>query len=260
MLRSLILPVIAVVFALFGSAGVTNDAVRVFGGLISFSVVDGARIYKSIPFAATPVSELRRKAPQPVSAWDGVRKCDDFGPDCPQAPYPQSSLHYSAPQKQSEDCLYSSFVLPMPTWARMPATGRSKAHLYFFGLVPRKPMTGLRAPHTMGIPFVFNHIDLCESMVGRTNPVMRELEAASAGALASLARAGDPNHKGLPNWPAYAPQKRAVMIFDSPCRVENDPTGEIRRIMEKRGGVGVAGPTPAPGAWQPISYAMRHAA
>ncbi|MBO0724699.1 MAG: carboxylesterase family protein [Blastocatellia bacterium] len=94
MLRSLILPVIALVFGLFGSAGATNGAVRVEGGLVSVSAVDDGGIYKGMPFAAPPMGELRWKAPQPVAAWEGVRKCDDFGPDCPQAPYPQSSLYF----------------------------------------------------------------------------------------------------------------------------------------------------------------------
>jgi para-nitrobenzyl esterase len=94
---------------------------------------------------------------------------------------------------------------------------------------------GLRAPHTIEIPFVFNHIDLSESMVGPINPQMHVLEAASAGAWAQLARTGNPNHKGLPNWPAYTPDKRATMIFDTPCRVENDPTSEVRQILERTG-------------------------
>jgi len=38
------------------------------------------------------------------------------------------------------------------------------------------------------------------------------------------------------------------MIFDTPCRVENDPTGEVRQIMEKRGANGPVGAPPAPGA------------
>ena len=106
MLRNLILLAVGLVFAFSGLALTANDTVRVEGGLISGSVVDGVRSYKGIPFAAPPVGELRWKAPQPVAAWEGVRECNDFGPDCPQAPYPQSSLYYSAPRKHSEDCLY----------------------------------------------------------------------------------------------------------------------------------------------------------
>src|SRR5215475_9858277 len=106
MLRNLILLAIGLVFALSGSALTANDTVRVEGGLISGSVVDGVRSYKGIPFAAPPVGELRWKAPRPVGAWEGVRECDAFGPDCPQAPYSESSIYYSPPRKQSEDCLY----------------------------------------------------------------------------------------------------------------------------------------------------------
>src|SRR5215813_13404531 len=106
MLRNLILLAAGLVFALSGSALTANETVRVEGGLISGSVVDGVRSYKGIPFAAPPVGELRWKAPQPVGAWEGVRECDAFGPDCPQAPYSESSIYYSAPRKQSEDCLY----------------------------------------------------------------------------------------------------------------------------------------------------------
>ncbi len=126
---------------------------------------------------------------------------------------------------------------------RRAALGKAPTYLYVFAW--ETPVMGLRAPHTLEIPFVFNHIDVCESMVGPVNPAMRKLEADSAGAWASLARSGNPNHKGLPTWPAYSADKRAVMIFDTPCRVENDPTSEVRKIVEKRGG-NVGGPLPAP--------------
>jgi len=126
---------------------------------------------------------------------------------------------------------------------RRAALGKAPTYLYVFAW--ETPVMGLRSPHTLEIPFVFNHIDISESMVGPVNAEMRKLEAASAGAWAQLARTGNPNHKGLVNWPAYTADKRAVMIFDAPCRVENDPTGEVRQIMEKRGG-NVGGPLPAP--------------
>jgi para-nitrobenzyl esterase len=128
---------------------------------------------------------------------------------------------------------------------RRAALGRAPTYMYVWAW--ETPVMGLRAPHTLEIPFVFNHIDVSESMVGPVNADMRRLEAASAGAWAQLARTGNPNHKGLPNWPAYNSKKRAVMIFDTPSRVENDPTGEVRQIMEKReGNGGVA--LPAPGS------------
>ncbi|HWX42998.1 MAG TPA: carboxylesterase/lipase family protein [Blastocatellia bacterium] len=89
-----------------GGASAGNDVVRVDGGQISGTSADGVGIYKGIPFAAPPVGDLRWKPPQPVLKWDGVRKCETFGPECPQSAYPAGSLYYSAPQPQSEDCLY----------------------------------------------------------------------------------------------------------------------------------------------------------
>jgi para-nitrobenzyl esterase len=59
-------------------------------------------------------------------------------------------------------------------------------------------------------------------------------EAAAAGAWAALAKNGNPNHKGLPAWPAYTADTRATMIFDTPCHVENDPTGDIRKIVQQK--------------------------
>ncbi|HWX42997.1 MAG TPA: carboxylesterase family protein [Blastocatellia bacterium] len=128
---------------------------------------------------------------------------------------------------------------------RRAALGRAPTYLYVFAW--ETPVMGLRAPHTIEIPFVFNHIDISQSMVGPVSPQMRSLEAASAGAWAQLARTGSPNHKGLapariPNWPAYTPDKRATMIFDTSCRVESDPTSQIRQILEEtKGSVGPFG-------------------
>ena len=119
---------------------------------------------------------------------------------------------------------------------RRAALGKAPTYLYIWAW--ETPVMGLRAPHTLEIPFVFNHIDVSESMVGPVNAEMRKLEGASAGAWAALARTGRPSHKGLPNWPAYTAANRAVMIFDTPCRVENDPTGEVREILERRGSTG----------------------
>jgi para-nitrobenzyl esterase len=117
---------------------------------------------------------------------------------------------------------------------RRAALGKAPTYMYVFAW--ETPVMGLRSPHTIEIPFVFNHIDTSESMVGPVNSRMRELEAAAAGAWAALARSGDPNHKQLPHWPAYMVDPRATMIFDTPCRVENDPTAEVRQSLAKASG------------------------
>src|SRR5216683_2155014 len=105
MRRSLFALTFALVLAISGASS-TVDTLKVEGGLISGTTDDGVRSFKGIPFAAPPIGELRWKAPRPVVPWDGVRRCDAFGPECPQSLYPTGSMYYSPPQKQSEDCLF----------------------------------------------------------------------------------------------------------------------------------------------------------
>src|SRR5437868_2855406 len=84
MTRNPILLVLALALAFSRPVSANNDTIKVEGGLISGTTADGVRSYKGIPFAAPPTGDLRWKAPQPVVAWEGVRQCDSFGPECPQ--------------------------------------------------------------------------------------------------------------------------------------------------------------------------------
>src|SRR5262249_27875317 len=106
MVRKWLVTVFVIVLTFLGLAFTTNDTIRVEGGLISGSITDSVRSYKGLPFAAPPVGDLRWKAPPPVVPCEGGRKCDDFGPTCPQAPRDPSSIYYTPPREQSEDCLY----------------------------------------------------------------------------------------------------------------------------------------------------------
>jgi para-nitrobenzyl esterase len=45
-------------------------------------------VFKGIPYAAPPIGDLRWRAPQPVSAWQGVKLADQFGAICPQESRP----------------------------------------------------------------------------------------------------------------------------------------------------------------------------
>ncbi len=53
--------------------GVVRGAARDAGGVLA---------YKSIPYAAPPIGNLRWRAPQPVRAWDGVQDHTQFGNRC----------------------------------------------------------------------------------------------------------------------------------------------------------------------------------
>jgi para-nitrobenzyl esterase len=53
------------------------------------------------------------------------------------------------------------------------------------------------------------------------------------GAFAALARTGRPVAKGLPSWAPYALPGRATMLFDTTCRVVNDPRKWERELFAR---------------------------
>ncbi|SMQ61732.1 carboxylesterase/lipase family protein [Agreia sp. VKM Ac-1783] len=62
--------------------------------------------YLGIPFAASPVGELRFRPPQPVAPWDGELEAKKFGPAAPQNPDPfMTANDYFQPLSSEEDCL-----------------------------------------------------------------------------------------------------------------------------------------------------------
>jgi para-nitrobenzyl esterase len=67
-------------------------------------------VYKSIPFAAPPVGDLRWRAPQSPHAWSGVRQADKFGPICMQTGV---SVPGATSEPVSEDCLTLSVWTPV---------------------------------------------------------------------------------------------------------------------------------------------------
>jgi para-nitrobenzyl esterase len=47
----------------------------------------------------------------------------------------------------------------------------------------------------------------------------------------NFARKGDPNHAGLPKWPAFTAKEGTLMVFDNKCEVKMSPDGEARRVV-----------------------------
>jgi para-nitrobenzyl esterase len=115
---------------------------------------------------------------------------------------------------------------------RKAAQGGAPAYQYLYAW--RTPMLDGRPGtfHSSEIAFVFDNAELCPRYSGG-GPEALALSRKMGEAWASFARDGNPDHRGMPEWPAYAAQKRATMIFDNQCTIRNDLEGEGLRLIRQ---------------------------
>ena len=113
---------------------------------------------------------------------------------------------------------------------RKAAQGGAPAYLYWFGwktpVLDGRPL----AYHCQDLAMWFDNIDLAAQATGG-GPVARSLAEKMSGALVAFARTGNPNHPGLPRWPAYSAKNPANMIFDEKVEVRTDPDREARKLI-----------------------------
>ncbi len=111
------------------------------------------------------------------------------------------------------------------------AQAKAPAYLYWFTwqtpILDGRPM----AFHCAELAFCFDNTDRCETMTGG-GPRAQSLADKVSGAWLNFARSGNPNHSGLPHWPAVAPDKAPTMIFDDTCKLTDDPDNKSRKLME----------------------------
>ena len=95
--------------SLFSQAGVVGTD----SGKLRGATQGAVESFKGVPFAASPVGELRWRAPQPVKPWVGVRPADAYSADCMQVPFPSDAAPLGT--KPAEDCLYLNVWRPAGT-------------------------------------------------------------------------------------------------------------------------------------------------
>jgi para-nitrobenzyl esterase len=111
------------------------------------------------------------------------------------------------------------------------AQNGAPAYLYWFHwqtpILDGRP----RAYHCAELPFVFANSDRCAAMTGG-GPDARALANTMSDTWLAFARRGDPNHPGLPTWPAFSASTGQTMVFDNTCKLENDPDKEERAVLQ----------------------------
>jgi para-nitrobenzyl esterase len=119
-------------FAMLSATRVrANDQVKTESGVVEgmATASPGVRVFRGIPFSVPPIGELRWRAPQPVKPWKGVRKANEFGPRCMQAPvFSDMIFRDQADKPMSEDCLYLNLWTPAKS-----AQDRLAVMVWFYG-------------------------------------------------------------------------------------------------------------------------------
>ena len=138
------------------------------GGLLEGVQENGIRVFKGIAFAAPPIGSLRWRAPQPPTAWSGVRSASRFAPICMQhGLYPVDA----PPEPMSEDCLYLNiWISPNATGDKLPVmvwiyggglmNGSASTPLYAGDMLARKGVIVVTANYRLGVLGFLAHPDL----------------------------------------------------------------------------------------------------
>jgi carboxylesterase type B len=137
---------------------------------------------------------------------------------------------------------YDDLAIPGERWSALqtdaamwvPCLDVADAHagrtfVYRFDWPAAPPNERLGACHAIDIPFTLGTLDRC----GWAAFVGADDDAVMLGR--TLRRAWISAASGEDPWPAYDPSRRATMIFDRRCRVEDDPRGAVRRAWRAQG-------------------------
>ena len=115
--------------------------------------------------------------------------------------------------------------------AGLKTAQHTPAYLYWFQW--KTPMLDgrPRSIHCIDLPFCFDNTDRSENLTGG-GPVPRALAARVSEAWIQFARTGNPNHGGLPHWPAFSAATCPTMIFDNECTLKYDPDRAERQVIQ----------------------------
>jgi len=126
----------------------------------------------------------------------------------------------------------SFFRLNVDTQAERKAAQRgAPVYVYRFEYYSPVREGRLKAMHCMEIPFVFDNLEAGKIYTG-ISPAAQRLADRMSAAWVAFARTGNPNHRGIPQWPAFNSTDRPTMVFGDDAKVVNDPGREERLALK----------------------------
>ncbi len=120
------------------------------------------------------------------------------------------------------------------SWARLQSkTGKSKVYFYYFDQHPDYPVGspryGYGSPHAQDVAYVFQHLDANNPEIAKSD---YEISNAMATYWTNFAKYGDPNGKGLPQWPAFSESKPVLMHFNQMPHIGPVPSAESLIVLD----------------------------
>ncbi|HYK51455.1 MAG TPA: carboxylesterase family protein [Terriglobales bacterium] len=145
-----------------------SRTVHIETGLIEGTPDGTLTVYKSVPFAAPPVGQLRWRAPEPPLTWTGVRRADKFGPICMQSGV---SVPGAAEEAVNEDCLTLNIWTPatsgndkLPVMVWIPGGGFTQESasmpLYWGDMLARRGVVVVTINYRVGVFGFLAHPEL----------------------------------------------------------------------------------------------------
>jgi len=162
-----------------------------------------------------------------------------------------STYHKSRPGASPSD-LYIAITTARAMWLGSIEIAEKKyeqksapVYMYMFthesNLIVPDTNHRLGAAHATEIWYKFNNVDVegpkdptRPSLIG-TDPDRKKTALHMSEMWATFARTGHPGAKGQPSWPAYTLEKRATMMIDAQCKVEEDPFEQERALWDSLG-------------------------
>ena len=121
------------------------------------------------------------------------------------------------------------------SWARLQAkTGKSKVYYYYFDQHPDypqdSPQYGYGSPHAQDVSYVFQHIDPSNPQTTKSD---LEISEAMGTYWTNFAKVGNPNGKGVPEWPAFYDENPVVMYFGPTPHTGPVPGEQSLKVLDE---------------------------